>query len=193
MQTFEPIVSESAPPPQVTNTVTVSDVYTNKSSNGEPGRKQKKRLRHSNYLILINTNKSFIDGQDPDLLELIKKLRECLKTSFASENIGKYVTFPKNPTHAWNTDWIKSCNVESVIERGKGKNFLHAHVRCKISHWSCIQVNFDLMREDLKKELDIPGIFIRYKRQDPTDDDLMEDYINKDVVPGVASINIKDL
>ena len=163
----------------------VSDIFTPPpTTTSSAVKKQKKRLRHSNYLITINTNKSFIDREDPALHALTEKLRACIDKTFNNSNLGKYVTF-KDKSHTWSKEWIKRCNTNTVIEIGKQKGFLHAHLTMRIAHWSCVQLDFDAIRNDMKKTLG-NGMFITYKRF-TSDDDKIEEYINKDVNPDVDS------
>src|SRR6202034_2724172 len=98
METFAPAtVPQPAtppidiPPPSGTNNVVVSDIFTPPpTTTSSAVKKQQKRLRHSNYMRTINTNKSFIDREDPALHALTEKLRACMDKTFNNSNLGKY-------------------------------------------------------------------------------------------------------
>lgn len=89
MKTFEPVVETQ---------VTVSDIVPTKSeptihkTKATTEKKEKKRLRHSNYLLMVNTNKPFADWEDPAMTEYITKLKKRLE-EFGTTNSLKSVIF----------------------------------------------------------------------------------------------------
>jgi len=93
MEEFEPITYE--------NKVVVSDISQpelqhsapKEKKQAPPGKKEKKRLRHSRWFVTVNTNKSFPDCDNPNLIVVIAKLKEALQKFIDPSKFGEFIFF----------------------------------------------------------------------------------------------------
>lgn len=185
METFEPVVETQ---------VTVSDIVPANSEpvkhnvREKPEKKEKKRLRHSNFVLMVNTNKPFDDWEDPAMFEYITKLKKRLEEFGTTNTLKSIITF-KKPGHSWTTEYVKKVDkISPVIERGSAKGCIHAHFRLNIDHWSCIQLDYAKVKEFFQNAL--PGAYIHIKRY--YNDKDVDEYNNKNT-PKVSVDIIENL
>lgn len=177
MEMFEPVVN---------TTVTVSDLSlsvetvseTEKTiSKKEKKISEKKRLRHTNYVIMVNTNKPFADWDDPDMHECVAKLKKQLE-EFGTTKVIKSIIVFKKEGHEWTNEYIKHvAPINPVIERGEKKGCIHAHFKLNIDHWSCIHVDYAKIKSFFNEAL--PGVHVHIKRYYSDKD--VDEYNNKNV------------
>jgi hypothetical protein len=117
---------------------------------------KKARLLHSNYHIVINSNKPFNPGSRE--LELIsEKLKEVTDSWWTEDEIGNYIIFRK-PGHFWDDQFIEETTMlEPALERGPKMNYPHVQCALMIAHRSNIMVDCvkiaDLYTEQCKEFL----------------------------------------
>ena len=125
-----------------------SKTYTDPKSAGLPRRKQE-----SNFLITMNTNKSF-PLESPEYSSGVRALKSALTVLAQDRVIAKYIKFGPKDNHYLEDEYadvIDSIDWHSGIETGPHRNRLHAHVWLTITHYSQIQINCDTLAVLLKK------------------------------------------
>lgn len=185
METFEPVVETQV---TISDIIPTNSISTKHEVREKVEKKEKKRLRHSNFVLMVNTNKPFADWDDPSMFEYIAKLKKRLE-EFGTTNTLKSVIVFKKSGHGWTTDYIKKVDrISPVIERGNVKGCIHAHFRLNIDHWSCIQLDYSKIKEFFQSIL--PGSYIHIKRYYSDKD--VDEYNNKNV-PKVSVDIIENL
>jgi len=116
--------------------------------------KNKKPL-NSNFLLTINTNQQYKDndeGLDNDIEVFEHTIQSILN------NIDQYVTLAEGDK--WDDDTIKDVDIDYTIERGTIKNQLHIHILFKFKHFTKIQLNYQKIKEKIKKDLGLNNIYL---------------------------------
>lgn len=99
----------------------------NEDQNVSKKQKQKTRLRHSNWVITVNTNLAFPDRDDNGMQVVIKRLKHKLKELCDLEKLGSMIAFA-DPTHSWKENYIKHIDkLLPAIEVGRKQHQVHAH------------------------------------------------------------------
>ena len=114
--------------------------------------KKKIKIKHTDYFITINTNETFSEMQEEKYNRRAEQLAKIWEN--VMDNIHKYTVF-KEP-HEEDTfcrEKIKAVNNEYAIERGGKTGYLHLHAILQYSHYSKIQINIPLLKEDISKAL----------------------------------------
>jgi hypothetical protein len=186
MESFEPLVEAL---------VEVADLSFNapersrKEKEKKQPSKEKKRLRHSNWLFLVNTNKQFPNREDDmEMWETAAKLKKRLQEFTTSTMLGSMITF-KSTDHSWSTEYIKGVDpIKPVVKIGDKKNCLHAHFRLSIHHYSCINLNYGKVKSFFKDELPGCVVLMQTYRNDLS----IDDYVAKNLAPLKLSCEITD-
>jgi len=164
METFEPlreVVQEIEKKKLVKKVIVESDIcVANLNPDTKPQTKYRKRLRHSTWGILWNTNQKFINQDDPVCLETAHNLKALLDKFKGS--IGTFVQFKgkEKEEHSWTPKYIKGCKVDGEVELGDKQYQVHAHVLLTILHWSCIQLDYEGVKKLVKNKF--PGAFVSF-------------------------------
>ena len=108
--------------------------------------KNKKPL-NSNFLLTINTNQQYKDNDD-GLDNDIEVFEHTIQTIL--NNIDQYVSLAEGDK--WDDDTIKDVDIDYTIERGTIKNQLHIHILFKFKHFTKIQLNYQKIKEKIKKD-----------------------------------------
>lgn len=114
----------------------------------EPAVRKKitKRLKHSNFIITINTNKK-VGVHSKEAEELAERLEiigeEVLKELNANGFGFKYL----DGQGSWTPQWIKSVETEGTTEIGPKTGFLHLHMMVLLEHWTKVQVDTKELKE----------------------------------------------
>lgn len=114
------------------------------------------KIRYSNYLITINTNKSF-SVKHPQRQYYIQRLHKTM--DIMSKNLKKYFDIQDE----WDKNWIKNISFNYTIEIGRQKKMLHTHLNLKIHHYSYITLRGDKMKRDFEKLMDLKSSYFNSK------------------------------
>lgn len=158
---------------------------------------RKKKLKHSYYLITINTNESYYEGNEKSI-----KLEEATDRAIMklfNEHLPDFVKVKvnKRPTQDGITeDLIENVKVDYGLERGNKQGRLHVHATLLIDHRSCLWIDsksaqkvfVDLMSEE---GIELAGSYVNYKlmenliqkelrQNERTAKEVLEAYLNKD-------------
>jgi hypothetical protein len=76
-------------------------------------------------------------------------------------NVDQYINLPA--TDKWDDHFIKDIDIDYVLERGQKKGQLHIHILFKIKHHSKIQLNYDKIKDKIKTDLGLEGIYMQNK------------------------------
>ena len=139
-------------------------------------KKKEKNIKpkHSNFLFTINTNQQDKDD-DEHLEDDIEIFDESIKTIL--NNIDQYINLPE--TDKWDDDFIKDVDVDYVIERGGKKGQLHIHILFKFKHHSRLQLNYEKIKEKLKKDLGLQNVYMYNRLIRNSGNDNVMDYLKK--------------
>jgi hypothetical protein len=113
---------------------------------------KRNQLRYSNFLCTINTNVAFQDEQDPRLKEFSLKFSSALDDIF-EKNIKDAVMI-KQPGDTW--DKIKKVQILGKLEIGGEHKKLHAHIGCRIAHYTKIHLDCVKIRESVENSCQLP-------------------------------------
>jgi hypothetical protein len=130
--------------------------------------------KKTNFLLTINTNCSYKED-DPNLEDDIKIFDEAINEIL--NDIDQYITLPEKDK--WDEKTIEDANIEYTIERGSKKGHLHLHVLLKFKHKTRIQLNYQKIKDKLKKDLDRPNIYLYNRLIRNTGAETVLEYINK--------------
>jgi len=118
-------------------------------------KEKNKKPINSNFLLTINTNQQYKDddeGLDNDIEIFENTINSILN------NVDQYVSIP--PTDKWDDNTIKDVDIDYTIERGTKKNQLHIHILFKFKHFTKIQLNYQKIKEKIKKDLGLHNIYL---------------------------------
>ena len=135
--------------------------------------KNKKPLS-SNFLLTINTNQQYKDT-DEGLTNDISIFEDTIKDILNS--IENYVNLPEG--HKWDDDTIKDVDIDYTIERGTIKNQLHIHILFKIKHFTKIQLNYQKIKDKIKKDLGLNNVYMYNKLVRNSGNDNILQYLEK--------------
>jgi len=135
--------------------------------------KNKKPL-NSNFLLTINTNQQYKDN-DKGLQNDIEVFEICISNIL--ENVDQYINLPEGDL--WDDDTIKNVEIDYTIERGTIKNQLHIHILFKIKHFTKIQLNYQKIKDKIKKDLGLTNIYMYNKLVRNSGNDNILSYLEK--------------
>ena len=133
-----------------------------------------KKPMNSNFLLTINTNQQYKDT-DKGLENDIEVFEETIKSIL--NNIDQYVNLPEGDK--WDDDTIKNVDIDYTIEKGTIKNQLHIHILFKISHFTKIQLNYQKIKDKIKKDLGLHNIYLYNRLVKNNGSDNILNYLGK--------------
>lgn len=145
------LLSDSESEIEVVKTSRISDV-TNKEQ-----KKKGKRIKNSNFVFTINTNRQ-LGADDEELLPFCRKLKDVIDKNIF-DKIEEHIVFLE-PGHSWEKRYVKKAECDSNVERGDKFDQVHAHLFVGVSHYSKIRLNTSSIRQVLMKKLDLSGVYI---------------------------------
>ena len=142
-------------------------------------KKPKRRLRHTNLFFTINTNQPYNTTDNELKGRASRKFTAVVRELLSGEKIKEYVKFVnKCKEHFWDPQYVKEAEIHTKSEFGPEKSMLHLHGLISIRHYSCIRVDFELLKERLQEKLGLDGLHIRWQLFFDTKGKI-EDYIEK--------------
>lgn len=154
-----------------------------------------RQLRQSKWLILVNSNIK------PSNAEQANAIADGIKGALQSvvEHELKDIIVFNRPGDAWNTDSIKSVELQMAAEVGHSKKGgrVHLHAILDVWHWSNVSLPSRLLREKLIPLTCNPksglycgskSLFVRVKWI--PSDRALEEYIEKDVAESLGDLKI---
>lgn len=134
------------------------------------------KIVHSQWLITFNPNIPKFQDSDADLEEQEAILSDACEDLL--HDIGSYVKFSKEG-HTWSTDVIESAQGDHVVERGKRRKQLHAHMLVKISHRSKVSLDYQAIKKKLCEEIGVESAYVNAKLVRASADDFLLAYTRK--------------
>lgn len=131
--------------PKISSKIRIQEV------DGEKPKKDKNKLKWSNWFITINPN---ISPDQEDSNELSRALKKTLEQIFAEDKIMNYILSRKKNTDLNQT--IESIDIDSQVEIGTKIHMVHSHVLMKIRHKDNIYLDYAKMKKKISDSLDIP-------------------------------------
>ena len=128
----------------------------------------------TNFLLTINTNQQYKET-DKNLDNDIEVFEETINNIL--NNVDQYINIPAD--HKWDDKHIKDVDIDYTIERGTIKHQLHIHILFKIKHFTKIQLNYQKIKEKIKKDLGLNNIYLYNKLIRNSGNDNIIDYLNK--------------
>ena len=157
----------------------------------ENQKQKKRRLKHSNLMLTVNTNDFISENpDDPIRQEKINRLRTAIKNVFNEDFLKYYISLraddPRLPEgSAIDSNWIHpdKIMIQYSLERGSKTGFLHSHIGIFISHYTIIKYELEKLKEDVKKAVaeqgwESPFIHHTYS-QSANPDQTLQDYVSK--------------
>ena len=131
--------------------------------------------KSTNFLLTINTNQQYKENDKENLDNDI----EIFETTISDilNNIDQYINLPENDK--WNDDTIKSIDIDYTIEKGTIKNQLHIHILFKIRHFTNIQLNYQKIKDKIKKDLGLKNVYMLNKLIRNSNNENILDYLDK--------------
>ena len=128
----------------------------------------------TNFLLTINTNQQYKDN-DENLENDIEVFEETINDIL--NNVDQYINIPEGDK--WDDDTIKEIDIDYTIERGTIKHQLHIHILFKIRHFTKIQLNYQKIKDKIKKDLGLTNIYLYNKLIRNSGNDNILDYLDK--------------
>jgi len=135
---------------------------------------EKEKILNSNFLLTINTNQRYPEN-DKDLENDIEVFDTTVQNIL--NNVGDYVNLPSE--HKFDEHFIKNVDIDYTIEKGTKNNQLHIHIMFKFKHKSKIQLNYEKIKDKIKKDLGLENIYLYNRLIRNSGSDNILDYINK--------------
>lgn len=142
------------------------------------GREEKRKQKHSNFLLTINPN--IYPASRAAAKELTKKLQDELRDMFSDhDKIKELVQVIGGEGEEYSGKFIDDIDVQYTVERGthpKGRR-VHAHVNIKVDHTTKVRLNLKHVRQRIKERFGVnPYVNVRVARGDRRN---IEDYLKK--------------
>lgn len=108
-------------------------------------RAKKRRIKYSNYKILINPNKRIPPENKQEIREAMEQLHRALATVFSRENLPNLIVINKYkcPDDTFCPELFKEIDVGGRVEYGPQNHCVHAHVWLYISHYTCMKLDYE--------------------------------------------------
>lgn len=110
--------------------------------------KVKGKKAHSTWMITVNTNKSYVDANDPAFAEAKKNLAAAVTEALDGDGLWRFVRFK-----AGNKDDVEEVHMTGALERGERANKLHIHVLLHIAHRANIHFEAEKFGEFVSAKL----------------------------------------
>ncbi len=154
-----------------------------------------RQLRQSKWLILVNSNIKPSNAEQANAIA--DGIKGALET-VVRDKLGDVIVFNR-PGDSWNTDSIKSVELQMAAEVGHSKKGgrVHLHAILDVWHWSNVSLPSRLLREALIPLTCNPGsslfcgtksLFVRVKWI--PSDKALEEYIEKDVSESLGDLKL---
>jgi len=118
---------------------------------------RRKHLRWSQYLITINTQQVWDpDNEQVQLVYagLLRALNQIVKPA----DVGALITVLEQG-HSLTPEYVKEVTLNAGVEK-QGKNGrLHAHITVKVAHYTRVKLNYDEIKDVVKRETGLPNIY----------------------------------
>jgi hypothetical protein len=137
-------------------------------------KEKNKPLMKSNFLLTINTNQQYKDG-DEHLNDDIEIFEKCINDIL--NHIDEYINLPEGDK--WDDATIKDADIDFTIERGTKKHQLHIHILFKFKHHTKIQLNYQKIKEAITSRLGLKNIYMYNKLVRNSGNDNILEYLNK--------------
>lgn len=124
---------------------------------------KKNKLKQSDFLITINTNKTYQCCEKERIAkmpEIERVFRELVNSLFSQENVGHLVVGVRRNANGKNEQFrppigIKSITAKTNIEaNAEGLGFLHTHTYIRVVHSSKVQIDIGLIKKITYKILE---------------------------------------
>ena len=128
----------------------------------------------SNFLLTINTNQQYKDTDehlDNDIQVFEATITDILN------NVDQYINIPVEDK--WDDAHIKDVDIDWTIERGTKKHQLHIHILFKFKHFTKIQLNYQKIKDKIKKDLGLPNVYMFNRLVKNSGSDNIIQYLDK--------------
>ena len=162
----------------ITTNFAVADDFHDTEEDAVKIRENKRRIRHSNYFILVNSNKRYPKGKRAEAAA--NDMRIALAEVFGKDKIPSYIHINKKkaPNDEYGPHLFKDIKVEGTVELGPTTHCIHAHILLTITHYTCMKLDYEAIEANLRKQLGgstyVEFQFVRDKLEN------FKKYINKD-------------
>lgn len=109
---------------------------------------KKARLKHSLFMLTVNTNQSFPDTHAAEFIKAKKEFTEALVSRVNYDTINDYLKFEEGSAAN-----IESTDLDAALERGDRAKLLHAHLMIHITHRCKLKFNIEKFRSEVNEEL----------------------------------------
>ena len=128
----------------------------------------------SNFLLTINTNQQYKDT-DEHLDNDIQIFEETITNIL--NNVDQYINIPVEDK--WDDATIKDVDIDWTIERGTKKHQLHIHILFKFKHFTKIQLNYQKIKDKIKKDLGLNNVYMFNRLVKNSGSDNIIQYLDK--------------
>jgi uncharacterized alkaline shock family protein YloU len=135
---------------------------------------EREKILNSNFLLTINTNQRYPEN-DKDLENDIEVFDTTIQNIL--NNVDDYVNLPND--HKFDEHFIKNVDIDYTIEKGTKNNQLHIHIMFKFKHKTKVQLNYEKIKDKIKKDLGLQNVYMYNRLIRNSGSDNILDYINK--------------
>lgn len=114
-------------------------------------------IKHSHFLITVNTNQSF---SKKDVGHVAQRMKMLILEFLSEDVLPTYVQF-HIPGDTWNPNTIMGVETAGTVERGGKYGQLHAHIIVSIDHVSSIHLNRVAIADFFAEELGLENVHVR--------------------------------
>lgn len=130
------------------------NVKTKKNAKG-------KQLRNSNFYVTLNTNQRFNELSE-EYQVFNAKLQKVIDQLFAKDNIHNVIIL-KDEKAEFTKEFIKSINIEKVIELGPVSKCVHLHAVISIAQYTPVHLNYAFIKDFVCERMNLTNLYLNNK------------------------------
>ncbi|HEY8542322.1 MAG TPA: hypothetical protein VIL29_08050 [Pseudothermotoga sp.] len=140
---------------------------------GPQNKAAKRRVKNSNFALLINTNQRF-GRHEEETLPYAKKLTKVVK--YILDNPKDFLIFLEEDI-PWSRDYVKSITGACYTELGERNGQIHCHAVLCCVHNTKLKLDLDKIKEHICNKMGLKNIFIRCNVLRDSTKHCLENYI----------------
>lgn len=156
-------------------------ITTDVAEKTDDKKKLTRRLRWSNFHLIINTNQRF-GAKEEGLTEYRDKLADCMDEVLDRKNCDKIIKFVGDDDAKFTRAFVKDFTVDFAVERSRENNTVHCHAYIRIAHYTRLQLNVDVIHKEICTKMDLDNVYIKVKVIKQGAGENMLSYLVKDVI-----------
>lgn len=140
----------------------------------------RRKLRHSNFHLTINTNKRY-NPESHQLQEECAKLQAAVSALVEPEVLRDMILIKEEG--AVFDSIVKEVRTKGGVERGPEKNQVHCHLMVCIAHYTRVQLDIPAIRSFICEQTGLGNVYVhvRVHRSSEDAETILRGYLSKNV------------